>query len=101
MSASVDIFTNQVTEVLSIPIQAVTVRENDDKVAEEVVFLYEADTARMVKVQTGIQDDDFIEVLDGLLDGVEIVSGPYTAVSKTIEEGTQLRYKEEEKEDKS
>ncbi len=103
MSASVDIFTNQVTEVLSIPIQAVTVRENDDKVAEEVVFLYEADTARMVKVQTGIQDDDFIEVLDGLLDGVEIVSGPYTAVSKTIEEGNQLRRskEEKEKEDKS
>lgn len=103
MSASVDIFTNKVEDVLSVPIQSVTVRENDDKDIEEVVFLYEADTARMVKVKTGIQDDDYIEVLDGLNDGIEIISGPYTAVSKTIEEGTELRHKEEndKKEDKS
>jgi len=100
MSASVDIFTHQERDVLSVPIQAVTVRENDDKVIEEVVFIYEADTARMVKVKTGIQDDDYIQVLQGLDEDIEIVSGPYTAVSKTIEEGSQLRYKEEN-EDKS
>jgi len=100
MSASVDIFTNKSENVISVPIQAVTVRENDEKDIEEVVFLYEADTARMVKVRTGIQDDDYIQVLEGLDDGIEIVSGPYTAVSKVIEEGTELRHKEE-KEDKS
>jgi len=100
MSASVDIFTNKSENVISVPIQAVTVRENDEKDIEEVVFLYEADTARMVKVRTGIQDDDYIQVLEGLDDGIEIVSGPYTAVSKVIEEGTELRHKEEKK-DKS
>jgi HlyD family secretion protein len=103
MSASVDIFTNKAEDVLCVPIQSVTVRENDDKEIEEVVFLYEADTARMVKVKTGIQDDDYIEVLEGLDDGIEVVSGPYTAISKTIEEGSELRIKEEEdgKKDKS
>ncbi len=103
MSASVDIFTNKAEDVLSVPIQSVTVRENEDKDIEEVVFLFEADTARMVKVKTGIQDDDYIQVLEGLNDGLEIVSGPYTAVSKIIEEGSELRYKEEDddKKDKS
>lgn len=104
MSASVDIFTDAAEDVLSIPIQAVTVRENDEKELEEVVFVYEADTARMISVKTGIQDDDFIEVLEGLDAGQTIVSGPYTAVSKNIEEGSQLREKEEgtdKEEDKS
>jgi len=95
MSAAVDIFTDSADDVVSIPIQSVTVRENEDKVLEEVVFVYEADTARMIPVKTGIQDDDFIQVLEGLDLGQNIVSGPYTAVSKTIEEGTELRKKEE------
>ena len=100
MSASVDIFTNSANDVLSIPIQSVTVREDDDKKIQEVVFVYEADTARMIPVSTGIQDDDYIEVLSGLDLGQEIVSGPYTAISKTIEEGTELRQKEEEDKNK-
>lgn len=95
MSAAVDIFTDSADDVLSIPIQAVTVRENDDKELEEVVFVIEADTARMIPVKTGIQDDDYIQVLEGLDMEQVIVSGPYSAVSKTIEEGSQLREKEE------
>lgn len=104
MSASVDIFTDAAEDVLSIPIQAVTVRENEEKDLEEVVFVYEADTARMIAVKTGIQDDDYIQVVEGLENGQVIVSGPYTAVSKNIEEGSQLREKEEnddKEEDKS
>jgi len=94
MSAAVDIFTDSADDVLSIPIQSVTVRENDDKELEEVVFVFESDTARMIPVKTGIQDDDYIEVLEGLDIDQVIVSGPYSAVSKTIEEGSQLREKE-------
>ena len=101
MSASVDIFTNSAEDVLSIPIQAVTVREDDKKKIQEVVFVYEADTARMIPVATGIQDDDYIQVLSGLDLGQVIVSGPYTAVSKTIEEGSELREKEEEDKEES
>lgn len=100
MSASVDIFTDSADEVLSIPIQSVTVREDDNKKIQEVVFVYEADTARMIPVATGIQDDDHIQVLSGLDLGQVIVSGPYTAVSKTIEEGSELREKEEGTNDK-
>jgi len=98
MSASVEIFTDEMTDVLSVPIQAVTVRtaEEEGAEAQEVVFVMEADTARMIPVTTGIQDDNFIQIIEGLEAGQNIVSGPYSAVSKVIEEGKLLRLKEKE-----
>jgi len=99
MSASVEIFTDEMTDVLSVPIQAVTVRtaEEEGAEAQEVVFVMEADTARMIPVTTGIQDDNFIQIIEGLEAGQNIVSGPYSAVSKVIEEGKLLRLKEKDK----
>jgi len=102
MSASVEVYTDEVKDAISVPIQAVTVRTPDEEgaEAEEVVFVMEADTARMIAVKTGIQDDDFIQVLDGLEEGQNIVSGPYSAVSKVIEEGALLRLKEKDEKKK-
>lgn len=104
MSASVDIITDIKENALSVPIQAVTVRmpEGDDTKAdyEEVVFLYEADTARKVLIETGIQDDEFIHIKSGLTGSEEVVSGPYSALSKVLDNGTVLRKKEEEEKDK-
>ena len=105
MSASVEIFTNEEDGVLTIPIQAVTIRntneeEEGDEKMEEVVFVYEADTARMVSVEVGIQDDEYIQITSDLPEGAEIIAGPYSAISKTINEGTELRKKEEGKKGK-
>jgi len=115
MSATVDINTNTEKDVISIPIQAVTTREKkkdemkkdstEDKSAsadkaskedeiEEVVFVYEADTARMVKVVTGIQDNEFIQILSGLQPDQEIIIGPYSTVSRKLENGLALQRKE-------
>ncbi len=108
MSAAVDINTNTVSNVLSIPIQAVTTREKDPKKGpgkekseldddelREVVFEFtEADTARMVPVKTGIQDNEYIQVLSGLEGEETIVTGPYSAVSRKLESGMSLRKKE-------
>ena len=106
MSASVDIRTETMEDVLAIPIQAVTVREKEDakdkkkKKAvddelEEVVFVMEADTVRMVKVITGIQDDEYILVTSGIKKGEIIVTGPYSAISKKLDEGDAVRIKVE------
>lgn len=106
MSASVDIRTETMDDVLAIPIQAVTVREKEDdkdnkkkKAAddelEEVVFVMEADTVRMVNVTTGIQDDEYILVASGLKKGDVIVTGPYSAISKKLDEGDAVRIKVE------
>ncbi len=100
MSTSVDIVTDVKSNVLTVPIQSVAMRDLSEEGEEEnygeVIFAYEADTARMIPVSTGIQDDEFIYILSGLSEGVEIVSGPYSALSKEIESGAQLRIKEED-----
>jgi len=108
MSASVDIYTNTMDGQLSIPIQAVTTREsekdedNEEGTSsskdefDEVVFVKSADTVRVVKVMTGIQDDEYIAISSGLEEGDEIVTGPYSAISKKLEEGDVVRIKEEE-----
>lgn len=99
MSAAVEIYTNEEKGVLTIPIQAVTLRNTSDddegEKMEEVVFLYEADTARMVSVDIGIQDDEYIQVKSNLSEGDVIISGPYSAISKSINEGSELRIKGE------
>ncbi len=109
MSASVDINTNTEKDALTIPIQAVTTRDinqvgkkkrgkkkkekkkDAEENIKEVVFIMEADTARMIQVTTGIQDDKYIQILDGLTEGMNIIDGPYSVVSKKLEQGEDLR----------
>jgi len=112
MSASVDIYTNESKDVLSIPIQAVTARELDEdeieeakeegkdveaKEFKEIVFVYGADTVAMKEVTTGVQDDEFIQILSGLELDEEIVTGPYVAISTKLDEGDTVHIKEDEK----
>ncbi len=106
MSASVDIYTEREENTISVPIQSVTVREmdEDDKDSEkeemkEVVFVMGADTVAMREIKTGIQDDEFIQVLSGLEKDEQIIIGPYSAISGKLEEGKQVYEKEEEDED--
>ena len=113
MSGTVDIFTQTVSDVVAVPIQAVTVRdfnrargnrsgasenESDARAANEdlrkVVFVVEADTARMQEVTTGISDDTHIEVRSGLSGGEQVVIGPYRAVSQTLSPGAKVRLDE-------
>ena len=113
MSASVDINTNTERNVITIPIQAVTTREKDgDKVIRsdddtntddeeiaEVVFVYDADTAKMVIVETGIQDNEYIQILSGLQEGQEVIKGPYSVVSRKLKNGLTLERKKENEEE--
>lgn len=103
MSASVEINTNTVQDVLTVPILAVTTRdinqkeENDSDLKEdlrEVVFKCQGDTLKMVQVETGIQDDTYIQILEGLDNNDEVVSGPYSVVSRKLKEGDNFTRKE-------
>lgn len=120
MSASVEINTEVKEGILSVPIQSVTTREREKEKGKdakaqkvnlkkdeedlddllEVVFVISADTVDMVEVRTGIQDDSYIEVLSGLKEGDEIVVGPYTAISRKLEEGETVVVGDEEKDKK-
>ncbi|HQW12740.1 MAG TPA: efflux RND transporter periplasmic adaptor subunit [Saprospiraceae bacterium] len=107
MSASVEINTNTAENTLSVSIQSVTTREdekmskkdttfNTDKIME-VVFVKSADSVNMVRVKTGIQDDEFIQILEGLKAGDEIVTGPYSTVSRTLKQGDKIVETKEKK----
>ncbi len=58
---------------------------------EECVFVYSDGKAKMVKVKTGIQDGNFIEIKVGVKEGDEVISGPYSAIAKQLKEGTEIK----------
>jgi HlyD family secretion protein len=108
MSGSVDIYTATEEDAVAVPIQAVTVRDfnevGPDAEADSsaksgggqedlrrVVFVAEADTARMVEVNTGIADDTHMEVRAGLDGGERVITGPYKAVSQELEPGAKIQ----------
>lgn len=119
MSANVDIQTETKDSVLTVPIQAVTTRPDsataaasESKGAEteftaesaegsessvkqeekalEVVFIVKDGKAVMKKVKTGIQDNTYIEILEGIETGDEIITSPYAAISKKLKDGDQV-----------
>jgi HlyD family secretion protein len=54
----------------------------------------------MVEVKTGIQDDENIEILSGLKEGEEVVTGPYSAISRKLKAGMQVRIEDKDKKEK-
>jgi HlyD family secretion protein len=57
----------------------------------EVVFLKDGEQAKMVPVKIGISDDSYWEILDGIKEGDEIVSGGYRAISRDLEDGKKIK----------
>jgi HlyD family secretion protein len=89
MTANVDVRTQVKFNTVSVPLEAITSRYNKadstaGSSAPEVVFVVDNNRAILKKVKTGIQDDSFIEILDGLKEGETVVVGPFTAVSKRL-----------------
>lgn len=118
MTASVDVLTKRKVDVLSVPLASVTTRDPDDKGDEKkepqndedkqgaavqekkpapkkepktVVFVNDKGVAKMVEVKTGISDFDNIEVITGITDSTEVITGPFLAVSKRLKDGEKIR----------
>ncbi len=102
MSASVEIRTTKAEGVLSVPLLAVTTREDDSEDAGddpelfEVVFVCAADTIEQRQIETGVQDDTYIQILNGLEAGEKVVTGPYSAVSSDLEKGEKINIVDKE-----
>lgn len=105
MTASVEIKTDKRANVIAVPIEAVTTRADTSKKAKsykigresenleedyEVVFLYKDGKAQLQVVSTGIQDDENIEVTSGLEEDQEVITGPYSLVSKQLVNGDKV-----------
>lgn len=86
MSASVEINTDRQDNALTVPLQAVT--------SEECIFTYDPSTAtvKSVKVSTGIQSIEDIQITGGLnnTDSLWIVTGPYSTVNRVLEDGMKV-----------
>ncbi len=100
MSATVDIQTETREGVIAVPIQSVTTRVAesgeeqagaDDKEKEEVIFVMKDGLAWKQVVETGIQDNQNIEILSGIADGDEIITGPYNVVSRMLKDSLQVK----------
>jgi len=111
MSATADIQTKTSFNVLSVPINAVTTREKssiikaDPKLDENannttasiddldvVVFVLDSiNKVKKVKVTTGIQDINYIEIKTGISEGQEVITGPYEVVSKTLNDSLSIK----------
>ena len=50
----------------------------------EVLFLYDKGIAEMQNVKVGIQDDNYIEIISGIKDSAEVITAPYSAISKKL-----------------
>ena len=97
MTATVDIITEVAEDILTVPIQAVTTRTDTSSEATrisnrfnksderfEVIFLYVDGRAVVQSVETGVQDDTYIEVISGVSDSSEVIIGPYRTVSQDL-----------------
>jgi HlyD family secretion protein len=121
MTANVDIITTRKNDALSVPLASVTTRkpkeageekDGEEKRPEEkkptgkkeedkiVVFVNNNGVAKMVEVKTGISDYDNIEILSGITDSTEVVTGPFLAVSKQLKDGEKIRPQEKKNEKK-
>jgi HlyD family secretion protein len=103
LSATARIVTDTRKQALSIPIIALTVRENKSGATEtpadtagrkkketEGVFVVKDGMANFRQVKVGIAGDEYFEVTDGLKPGETIVAGPYQAI-RDLKEGARVR----------
>jgi len=104
LSATARIITDTRKESMSIPIIALTVRENTaitpenrrdtaqvgKKKETEGVFVVTDGKATFRPVRVGIAGDEYFEVLDGVKEGEQIVAGPYQAI-RDLKDGSPVR----------
>jgi HlyD family secretion protein len=121
MTASLEIQTDSRNQVLAVPLSAVASRSQKKKVEldsnkkpqenseaekrreesslqkSEIVFVVNNLKVEMRKVKTGIADFEQVEILEGLKEGEKIVTGPFSAITKNLEDGDEIRLREKEK----
>jgi len=59
-------------------------------VPKEVVFVFNNDSVSQVEVKTGIQDNSYIEIQEGLKADEEVVIAPFNAISKRLKQGSRV-----------
>jgi HlyD family secretion protein len=109
MSCTAKIETVTKSNIMTIPIMAVTRRsmeakkvapttteasevgkkqstEKEEDRSPTIVFVVDGTRVKTVQVKTGISDNSYVEITDGLKGSEEIVKGNYSAVSKDLDD---------------
>jgi len=121
MSTTAEIQTQRRFDVLSVPIQAVTTRsdttgritrkaskpeeesqteQSENKLPEiikEYVFVYDNGIARLREVKSGIQDNNYIEIISGLKEGEDVIIAPFSAISRKLKNNEMVEKVDREK----
>jgi HlyD family secretion protein len=98
MSTTVDIQTEIKNNIITVPIQAVTTRTDSsdvytslaDEEEKTIVFASDGTYALAREVRTGIQDNNFIEIITGIEENTDVISAPYSAISKKLADSTLI-----------
>ncbi len=105
MSSSVEIQTNRQDNILSVPVNAVTTRDWSDSMKKkntenkttegirQVVFVYDekTKTVNLRDVKTGLQDNTYLQITDGLKENEQIVVAPYGAIARTLADKSKVK----------
>ena len=111
MTATVDVLTSKRKNIIGVPISAIVIKNDTASTKSfgekkkvsgpeqlfECVFVKNGGEAKLQVVKTGIQDDTNIEILSGLKVGDTVITGPYTTVTKKLEDGDAIDVKKEVK----
>lgn len=104
MSATVEIKTKQKNNVVAVPIQSVIAKDtiiNGVSSTREYVFVNKNGIAQRQLVKSGIQNDTYIEITEGLKSGETIVTGPYNTITKKLNDGDKISLIKEKEQKKS
>ena len=96
MSTTVDIQTVTKTDIVAVPIQSVTTRTDTTNleattISDDIrtlVFTTDGTYAYAKDVKTGIQDNNYIEIVSGVTAGEKVISAPFSAISKKLSDST-------------
>jgi len=100
MSASVEILTKHQLQVLAVPINAVTTREDEeqgdkstkeDKIKEYVFIVNHKNTTELKQVTTAVQDNQYIQILTGVKKGEKVIIAPFSAIARTLKKDTKVQ----------
>lgn len=98
MSTTADIQTETKAGIITVPIQSVTTRTDttqkvatqSDKDVRTLVFTTDGKYALAKDVKTGIQDNNYIEILEGIAEKDQVISSPFSAISKKLSDSTLI-----------
>lgn len=63
----------------------------DRNALQRVVYVRNGDTVQQVPVETGIADLTHMEIVTGIQEGDEVVSGSFSVITRTLKDGMKVR----------